>query len=81
VTDLLDNLGLLPLFKLVSGEGSPAAYQESSVTPTNPVELAQTSLDAHKTLMSFNPANVPKFKDVAQFLAEDLAKLERRPAS
>ena len=33
-----------------------------------------------ETLMQINPNNVPKFKEVAQFLAEDLKKL-RRPKS
>lgn len=40
--------------------------------------MARTSLEAHQTLMKINPANIPKFKDVAEFLAEDLKKLEER---
>jgi hypothetical protein len=29
--------------------------------------------------MDINPANVPKFKEVAKFLAEDLRKLQDKP--
>jgi hypothetical protein len=40
------------------------------------VELARTCLEAHRTLMGIKPENVAKFKDVAQFLAEDVKRLE-----
>ena len=42
-------------------------------------EISRTCLEAHQTLMDINPANVPKFKEVAQFLAEDLKKMEEKP--
>ena len=78
VADLLDNLGIIQLFNIINGEAAPTSYRESSVASASSVELARTSLEAHETLMTLNPANVPKFKDVAQFLAEDLAKLQRK---
>jgi anti-sigma B factor antagonist len=81
VTDLLDNLGLIHLFKITSGDAGAAAYCESSVASATTAEIARTSLEAHQALMTLNPANVPKFKDVAQFLAEDLAKLERKDST
>ena len=37
-------------------------------------EAAPTILEAHEALMAFDPRNVPKFKDVVEFLREDLAK-------
>ena len=37
-------------------------------------ELAETSLEAHRTLMHLNPENVPRFKDVTIFLEEDLGR-------
>jgi hypothetical protein len=40
------------------------------------VEVARTCLEAHRTLMELNPGNAQKFKDVAQFLAEDVKRLE-----
>ena len=39
-------------------------------------EVQRTCLEAHETLMEINPNNVPRFKDVARFLAEDLKKME-----
>ncbi len=39
-------------------------------------EISRTCLEAHEALMRINPNNIPKFKEVAQFLAEDLKKME-----
>ena len=35
-------------------------------------EAAPTILEAHENLMEFDPRNIPKFKDVVEFLREDL---------
>jgi hypothetical protein len=48
----------------------------SSAPAPSPTDLSRNCLEAHQTLMNINPANVPKFKDVAQFLEEDLKKKE-----
>jgi anti-sigma B factor antagonist len=37
-------------------------------------EAAPTILEAHENLMDFDPRNVPKFKDVVEFLREDLGQ-------
>jgi len=37
-------------------------------------EAAPTILEAHENLMQFDPRNVPKFKDVVEFLREDLGQ-------
>lgn len=77
VAELLENLGVLQLFKIKIG-----ALQLSgdirTPDPLNPSreEITRTSLEAHQALMTVNPDNVLRFKDVAQFLAEDLKKLE-----
>ena len=47
-----------------------------SINPTHE-EITRTSLEAHQTLMAMNPENVARFKDVTQFLAEDLKSLEK----
>jgi anti-sigma B factor antagonist len=79
VLDLLENLGILPLFQVIS-RAEPIDADFQSVPPASPppnrIELARTALEAHQILMKLNPANIPKFKDVAKFLAEDLKKLE-----
>jgi anti-sigma B factor antagonist len=42
-------------------------------TPTR-AEAAPTILEAHEALMNFDPRNIPKFKDVVEFLREDLGQ-------
>lgn len=79
ILDSLENLGIAHLFKLVDANTCQPHQTDSASTveTANPsrVEVTRTCLEAHKILMSVDPANVSKFKDVAQFLAEDLKKL------
>ena len=80
VSELLENLGAAHLFKLTTGELKlPADVKASTPESINPSheQIARTSLEAHQTLMAMNPENVSRFKDVAQFLAEDLKSLEK----
>jgi len=80
VSELLENLGAVHLFKLTSGElkfpSDVKASVPESINPTHE-QIARTSLEAHETLMAMNPENVARFKDVAQFLAEDLKNIEK----
>ena len=74
----LDNLGVAHCIALV-GEAPPAENLvpvEASPASLDKKEISKTCLEAHLTLMSINPDNIPKFKDVAQFLAEDLKRME-----
>ncbi len=81
VSELLDNLGAAHLFKTTAGPLQLPSEVEKACTPEskNPTheEITRTSLEAHQTLMAMNPDNVTRFKDVAQFLAEDLKCLEK----
>jgi anti-anti-sigma factor len=80
VAELLENLGALHLFKVTSGTLQlPDDVKTSTPESINPSreEITRTSLEAHKTLMAVNPDNYARFKDVTQFLAEDLKNLER----
>ena len=80
VSELLENLGAVHLFKLTSGPMQlPADVKTCTPESINPSheQIARTSLEAHETLMAMNPENVARFKDVAQFLAEDLKNLEK----
>lgn len=79
ITELLENLGILHLFKLA--EGAPVAPEKTETITPAPLqpgkeEVTRACIEAHKTLMEINPANVAKFKDVTQFLAEDLKRLK-----
>jgi anti-sigma B factor antagonist len=80
IADLLENLGVAHLFHTIS---APAPVKQEDLVPVEQptanatkTEISRTCLEAHKTLMDINPANVPKFKDVTQFLAEDLKRME-----
>ncbi len=78
ISDSLENLGIAHLFKMVKCDNNPAEEQSATEVPEcNPSreEVTKTCLDAHKILMSMDPANVARFKDVTQFLAEDLKRL------
>ena len=77
IIELLETLGVLHLFRLIQGDLTPPAQaqsQERALTNPSKDEANQTCYEAHRTLMEISPANVPKFKDVAQFLAEKLKK-------
>ena len=75
--ELLENLGVLHLFKTCNGELPECKQIESSPCQPNREELTKASLEAHQALMKINPDNVAKFKDVTRFLAEDLERLKR----
>jgi anti-anti-sigma factor len=81
VSELLENLGALHLFKVVNGPlNLPGVVKSCTPESSNPSheEITRTSLEAHQTLMEVNPDNVARFKDVTQFLAEDLRNIESR---
>jgi anti-anti-sigma factor len=78
IIDLLDSLGVMELLTVGTGENPfemrGAKLQETESTNADKRALTEASLEAHKLLMKINPENVPKFKDVAKFLEEDLKK-------
>jgi len=81
IAELLENLGVLHLFNIITGPAPVATEGTTEHTVIPPVaatreEVITNCLEAHKILMSIDPANVPKFKEVTQFLAEDLKKLK-----
>lgn len=80
VADLIDNLGVLHLFRVVHGASPEAlAYAAVECAGASKLEMSRTCLEAHQVLMDLHPANVAKFKDVAKFFAEDVAKQEVAP--
>jgi anti-sigma B factor antagonist len=79
ITELLENLGALSLFKVTTGPLQlPDDVQTHMPEPTNPTreQIKRTSLEAHQTLMAVHPDNIARFKDVTLFLAEDLKNLK-----
>jgi anti-sigma B factor antagonist len=78
ILELLENLGVLDLFQVTHCQlEMPADAEVQTHDPVNhsKEEVTRACLEAHRTLMDLNPANVSKFKEVTQFMAEDLKKL------
>jgi anti-sigma B factor antagonist len=57
----------------LSGLSDDQLEEMACPAPTR-AEAAPTILEAHEALMEFDPRNVPKFKDVVEFLREDLGQ-------
>lgn len=79
ITELLENVGVLHLFKTAHGQlASPEKLEACAHKQVHASreELTRTCLKAHETLMAVNPENVARFKDVTKFLAEDLARMK-----
>ena len=78
IRELLETLGILHLFRLAQGSRAlpdqPEPCDENASGPTRD-EIKRACLEAHETLMAINPENASRFKDVTQFLAEDVKKL------
>lgn len=75
IKGLLDNLGVLGFFRVGHGENPLTARLLETESPdADKRELTETSLEAHRTLMELNPENIPRFKDVAKFLEENLER-------
>lgn len=81
IADLLENLGVMDLFHILH-QKNPCTLLFEPVSNNHPEpsreEVSRTCLEAHQLLMQINPDNIPKFKDVTQFLAEDLRKLKEQ---
>ncbi len=75
--DLLANLGLDQLFRMESGEGvgGSAASEALPVGVEDKQARARTMLEAHEACVEANPENAAKFKDVLEYLKEDLRDL------
>jgi anti-sigma B factor antagonist len=75
VLESIESVGTDRLFQLIrSCEGVPGGFQEVSLDDVSRVENTRNCLEAHKLLMTLDPANVDKFKDVTAFLEQDLQR-------
>jgi anti-anti-sigma factor len=74
--DLLSSLGLDQLFAVSrTGIGVDPSLKREVVAPAeSPVDQAQTMLEAHQALVEADPENFTKFKDVLEFLRQDLGR-------
>ena len=69
----LGELGLRPLFVFSQSDSSVVDWVSLSAAKPVPSQHTEAVLEAHETLMSVDPDNVPRFKDVVEFLRNDLA--------
>jgi anti-anti-sigma regulatory factor len=75
VRELIEDLGVAHLFKLVSRESVQETFTAAPAAPgASREELTRTCLEAHELLMALNPANVAKFKEATQYFAEELKR-------
>lgn len=74
--DLLSNLGLDQLFTLESRPPAAGAQPTSEValpaTEDDKQKRTRVMIEAHEACVAANPANAAKFKDVLEFLRQDL---------
>jgi len=67
---------VLDQFRLTECQLMPGVdYAQVQAGTPNKTELCRLMLDAHQTLMEVNTANIPKFKQVTEFLEQDLRRL------
>jgi len=76
--DLLSNLGLDQLFSIDGSgpAGATAAQKPLDEGPAAKTAQAQTMLEAHEALVEAAPENLTKFKDVLEYLKQDLHSAE-----
>jgi anti-anti-sigma regulatory factor len=78
--DLLTNLGLDQLFSMDAcgvNDGTPATRKPlESVPSEDHSSQAETILAAHEALVEADPSNLTKFKDVLEYLKQDLHRAE-----
>ncbi|MCX6926180.1 MAG: hypothetical protein NT154_23680 [Verrucomicrobia bacterium] len=75
IIELLEALGVTHLFRAIQGSlASPPGTEEPDRAPSSPQheDVERMCLEAHRTLTEIDPDNLHTFKDVTQFLAEDL---------
>ncbi len=75
--DLLSGLGLDQILTIRSNGSNPPECQSLGKDPAEPAnatkkEQAQTMLDAHEALCEAAPENLLRFKDVLDYLKQDL---------
>ena len=78
VSELLDNLGVLGLFKVINDAVQFEGFQPVEEGHASRTELTRTCYEAHKTLMHTSPENERRFKDAAQFFEQNLRKDESK---
>lgn len=77
--DLLCNLGLDQLFVMdrrSAKDADEAPAQKPLEQAVDRIQQARTMLEAHEALVEADPENLTKFKDVLEYLKQDLHQAE-----
>jgi anti-sigma B factor antagonist len=70
--DLLAGLGLDQLFEITTNGAHAPRCQTLEKSPAGKQEQAKQMLAAHEALCEAAPENIPRFKDVLEYLKQDL---------
>ncbi len=85
--NLLTTLGIDKLFSFSTPEADDPVWASLCCGAGDPkvvkaggdkMERAQTMLESHEALMKIDRSNIPKFKDVVQFLKEDIKSINSK---
>jgi anti-sigma B factor antagonist len=79
IVEALRELGIIDLFRISDEPVTDAPYHAAEPVTPSFAELARTSIEGHRALMDLHPPNVEKFKDVIEFLRNDLEQAEDLP--
>lgn len=72
ILELLDNLGVLPLFAVLTEAPQLGVFQRVGDGQASRLELNRACFEAHKTLMNMSPDNERRFKDATEFFEKNL---------
>lgn len=91
ILELFDSLGVLKFFRVTNEVGQPGTKHPGPAGASTPdyapvsegssatqEDILCAALEGHETLASLGDANSAKFKDVIDFLRQDLARLRTR---
>ena len=74
---LLENLGLDQLFSVETGHAADAPATLRQAEPARDGDAKETVLEAHEALIEADAHNAMKFKDVVEYLRQELAQENR----
>jgi len=74
---LLENLGLDQLFSVETGHAADAPATLRQAEPVQEDDAKETVLEAHEALIEADAHNAVKFKDVVDYLRQELAQENR----
>ena len=74
---LLENLGLDQLFSVETGHATNAPATLRQAEPAGAGDDKETVLEAHEALIEADAHNAVKFKDVVEYLRQELAQENR----